>query len=214
MDDEIARLMKEAFQGIAGSPANEQENLTRDFAKRLQEESPETAAMIAQARRDGTLLSKLSDIALKSALERPDLSAGDQLEVITVAFDFVDAFGAVCKAPSGLCPLPLAFDLAFKAMFVGLNAGAPPEKIEEARVLGRKAVSRSGGRKNQANRRLRAKEWQAFATAEFKRIRQAKPNITLRSAAQIIAKRWADKFPSMRPVESETVRRFLGMPKA
>jgi hypothetical protein len=145
MNDEIARLMKEAFQTISGSAASERENLTRGLAKRLQEESPETPAMIAGAKGDGIFLSKLSEIALKSALERPDFSADDQLEAFIVVRDFADVFGAVCEAPRGLCPLPLAFDLAFKAMFVGLNAGAPPEKIEEARVLGRKAVSRSGG---------------------------------------------------------------------
>jgi hypothetical protein len=41
----------------------------------LQEESPETAAMIAPARRDGTFLIELSEIDLRSALERPDFSA-------------------------------------------------------------------------------------------------------------------------------------------
>jgi hypothetical protein len=209
MDAEIARLLKEALERVSGSPAGERENLTRDFAKRLRDKSPETAAMIWQARSDGTLLCKLSEFALKSALGRPDLSVGEKLTAFADAGDFRDAFEAVYKhSLRGVCPLPLAFDLAFDALFVGLNAGAPPERIEEARALGRGDVGRCGGQKSAVTRKQHAKEWQAFAAAELKRL-QAKPNINFSSAAKIISKGLAAKFPSKPPVKSETVRAFL-----
>jgi hypothetical protein len=205
---EVARVVKEAFERISKCPASEREAMERAFANELKQKAPETAEMIRRARADGTILSTLLKIALKASLKRPDLSEDQKREAVADAARFVAALTTARESPHGHRSHDAALELAFEALMVGMNAGAPPEKIDEARALGRSDVGRSGARKSAERRNQGAQEWQGFASAEFERLRRRNPGIKASRAAPKIAKAWTDKF-APKKIGSVSVRKFL-----
>jgi hypothetical protein len=201
---EIGRRLKAALERITESPGSEREAMIEALAKELMETSPEAVDMIRAMTRSGALLGKYFTIALRAALERPDLSVGEKQDALADSRDYLRAFGAVAHAPYGRCSSYAALDFAFWALMVGLNAGAPPEKIKEARALGRSDLGRVGGRRSARTRGEKAKKWQSFAVAESEKYEER--GHSLSRAAALIAEKLGSRGTE---VSVERVRQSL-----
>jgi hypothetical protein len=200
MIDDFDKLQQQYFDATP----EERERLLPDFIQAIRENLPGLIEAYDARAANGDYLKDMFDQCIKRGLARPDLSPGRKTNAMEDAADFMRFFDAAKQ-----WPLPKlathAFEMALRALFIGMRAGLSPGEVDELR-----AKIMSEHQRNiavQGGERRRDKPWRQYAKQHALRLHNTNRALTLTDIAKKIEKQWESE--NFEKVELQQLFKYL-----
>jgi hypothetical protein len=181
--------VRDWLQRIFASPFAEREALYKQFAGEMWKSNPALGKQIASWARNGVFLFEAYYQALKSVLERSDLTEDEKAEALRDFSDFCAFIEMSVQDHSGLVSLDLAFDFAMNALFAGLRARLSAAEVEKLKADFLTDWQRSAA-KEAVKKRIENMRWVPHATEIAKQSRIKNPLPTQDDVAEKIISRF------------------------